>query len=69
MKPILWFVLGILVATAGQAVAQIVYPAGPVDSYGNAPAGETYRPVPGGSQYRDSSGNVHYYESSQKNPC
>ena len=69
MKPILWFILGLCVATAGQAVAQIVYPSGPVSPYGGGIAGETYAPVPGGYQYRDSSGDVHYYAPSQKNPC
>lgn len=72
MQPILWFVLGLVVAVSGQAVAEslIQYPSGPVDAYGGSLPGETYAPVPGGSQYRDSRGGLHYYApSSQQKPC
>ena len=51
MKPMLWFVLGLLVAMSGQALAQYV------DEYGNSlDYLRSYSPQPGAPSVRDSRG-------------
>ncbi|MCI0426917.1 MAG: hypothetical protein L0Z46_02730 [Nitrospiraceae bacterium] len=54
MKPLFWFVLGLIVAFGGQAAAEFVGP------YGNSMPNEMTYPVPGGIGYRDSDGTIHY---------
>lgn len=55
MKPIAWFLLGLVVALGGQAAAEFV------DAYGNPILqGETYRQMPGGAAWRDTNGQIHY---------
>lgn len=66
MKPIFWFILGLVVALGGQAAAEFV------DRYGNPQTGyETYRQQPGGSTYREPDGSFHYQSvpPAQRNPC
>ncbi len=69
MKPILWFVLGLVVAISGQAVAQSIY-----DGYGNSL--DMYRgvsPTPGQPTVRDSRGYLYSVpeapQSSHRSPC
>lgn len=54
MQPILWFVLGLIVAISGQAVAQSIY-----DSYGNPNPNRGYAPAPGEPMIRDSRGYLY----------
>lgn len=69
MRPILWFVLGLIVAMSGQAVAQSIY-----DSYGNSlDPYRGYSAQPGQPMVRDSRGYLYSVpeppRSSSRSPC
>jgi hypothetical protein len=56
MRPLLWFLLGLIVAVSGQALAE-----GWVNEYGNSLDYQRgYGPQPGQPSYQDSSGRMHY---------
>ena len=62
MKPILWFILGLVVAVSGQALAQTVY-----DSYGHVNPNRGYTPLPGDTMIRDSRGYLYSVPESRPN--
>ena len=63
MKPILWFVFGVLVAVSGQAVAQTIY-----DSYGGSlDPYRGYSAKPGQPMVKDSRGYLYSVPESKPN--
>jgi hypothetical protein len=54
MQPLLWFVLGLVVAFGGQAAAEFVGP------YGESLPYSMPNPTGDGIGFRDKSGHIHY---------